>query len=70
MITNSMEYWKPICNRVNPEYNSSGVYLWTDPDTRVQYLICTDTKYRGMGIGITPRFNSDGELCIEGENIE
>ena len=68
MITNSMEYWNPICNRVN--HNSSGVYLWTDPDTRVQYLICTDTKYRGMGIGITPRFNSDGDLCIEGENIE
>lgn len=49
--------------RYDPCYG--GVYVWTDPDTSVQYLVCCDSRGRGTGVGITPRINSDGSLCVE-----
>lgn len=45
--------------------DNSTIYIWTDEETGVQYIVFSDKKgYGGMG-GITPRLNSDGTLYIE-----
>ena len=51
-----MERYEPWCG---------GVYVWTDPDTNVQYLVCQDYRDRGIGVGITPRLNLDGSVHVE-----
>lgn len=43
---------------------SDTFYIWTDPETGVQYIV-----YRGKFMdeffgGITPRLNSDGTICV------
>jgi hypothetical protein len=44
---------------------NSDIYIWTDKETGVQYIIyCHGVGYQGMG-GITPRLNADGSLYIE-----
>ena len=44
------------------------VYIWTDKETGVQYIIFDKKKgYAGMG-GITPRLNADGSLYIVAES--
>ena len=43
------------------------VFIWTDEETGVQYIVYCD--YCGMG-GITPRLNADGTLYIETESGE
>lgn len=63
MMNNIVEQWNPINGML--KHDESGVYVWIDPETSVQYLICTDTNYRGMGIGITPRLNPDGSLRMK-----
>jgi hypothetical protein len=55
------------------KYESSGdivdkinknIYVITDSDTGVQYLVYSERGlYMGMG-GITPRLNPDGSLCV------
>ncbi len=42
------------------------MYIWTDEDTGVQYIIYREkTMNAGFG-GITPRLNADGSLyCVE-----
>jgi len=47
------------------------VYIYTDPETGVQYLcFYCQQGYAGMG-GITPRLNSDGSLIvIDNDNEE
>lgn len=46
------------------EVKQSDVFVWTDEETGVQYIIYSDTAgYGGMG-GITPRLNADGTLYI------
>jgi maltose-binding protein MalE len=43
----------------------SGIYIWTDEETGVQYIIYSyKSGYGGMG-GITPRLNADGTLYTE-----
>lgn len=59
MMTDPVKRWNP-----------SGVYVWTDPETGVQYLIFTATNYQGVGISITPRLNQDGSLRVEGRRNE
>ena len=42
--------------------NSEDVFIWTDKETGVQYIIYSNSAgYSGMG-GITPRLNADGTL--------
>ena len=46
------------------------VYIYTDPETGVEYLIFSKSAgYAGMG-GITPRLNVDGSLYINPEFTE
>ena len=46
------------------EMSSKKIYIWTDKDTGVQYVVYRDgSGYAGMG-GITPRLNSDGSLYV------
>lgn len=40
------------------------VYIWTDEETGVQYIIYSHKNgYGGMG-GITPRLNNDGSIYV------
>ena len=49
------------CGRENKE-NPQNVYIWTDEETGVQYVIFSES-YGGIGRGgITPRLNLDGTL--------
>ena len=52
----------------NVKYTTSGniVYIWTDTETGVQYLIFSE----GRAGGITPRLNADGTLYIVEEGAE
>lgn len=46
------------------EKTNKDIYIWTDDDTGVQYIIYREkTGYAGFG-GITPRLNPDGSLYI------
>ena len=48
-------------------YQSKNIFIWTDEETGVQYIVYSDKDgYGGMG-GITPRLNADGTLYTEGE---
>lgn len=40
------------------------IFVWTDPDTKIQYIVYREKLgYAGFG-GITPRLNADGSLYI------
>lgn len=40
------------------------IIIWTDPDTKIQYIVYREKRgYAGCG-GITPRLNPDGSLYI------
>lgn len=40
------------------------IFVWTDPDTKIQYIVYREKSgYAGFG-GITPRLNTDGSLYI------
>lgn len=40
------------------------IFIWTDPDTKIQYIVYREKLgYAGFG-GITPRLNADGSLYI------
>ena len=40
------------------------IFVWTDPDTKIQYSVYRQKSgYAGFG-GITPRLNVDGSLYI------
>lgn len=42
--------------------SSEDMFIWTDEETGVQYIIYSNVNgYSGMG-GITPRLNADGTL--------
>ena len=44
------------------DFGSEGdFYLYTDSQTAVQYIVITNSD----GIGITPRYNSDGSLVTK-----
>lgn len=44
--------------------NDETVYIWTDPETGVQYIVYRE-KFMNAGFGgITPRLNSDGTICV------
>lgn len=46
------------------EKGNNMIYIWTDEDTGVQYVVYREEScYAGFG-GITPRLNSDGSLYI------
>ena len=50
------------------EKTDEKIYIWTDKDTGVQYVIYREkTGYAGFG-GITPRLNSDGSICVTEES--
>ena len=50
--------------------NNGEVYIYTDPETGVEYLIFKKKSGNaGMG-GITPRLNVDGSLYINPDFIE
>lgn len=38
-----------------------------DPETRVQYIVITEGSlwYKGYGVAITPRYDSEGKVMIE-----
>lgn len=47
--------------------NDEDVYIWTDKETGVQYVIYSFIVTGGGGAGgITPRLNADGTLYTEG----
>lgn len=59
---------------INPEFfeektdvgveNDKPIYIWTDKETGVQYVIYQEQHgYAGFG-GITPRLNPDGSLYV------
>ena len=40
------------------------IFIWTDPDTKIQYIVYRQKSgYAGFG-GIAPRLNADGSLYI------
>lgn len=40
------------------------IFVWTDPDTKIQYIVYRE-KFMNAGFGgITPRLNADGSLYI------
>lgn len=46
------------------EKDNEMIYIWTDEDTGVQYVIYREKSgYAGFG-GITPRLNSNGSLYV------
>lgn len=47
--------------------NNEDVYIWTDEETGVQYVVYSHIVANGGGAGgITPRLNADGTLYTEG----
>ena len=38
--------------------------VYTDPDTRVQYIVFSKRDNYSLGVGITPRLNPDGTPMI------
>jgi len=56
-------------NSTDNDWHIDGnVYVWTDEETGVQYLIYSDRHSdSGMG-GITPRLNADGTICVVDDN--
>lgn len=58
--TDIFGYSKATSSKIQDE----NIYVITDPDTGVQYLVFREKAYNaGMG-GITPRLNPDGSLCV------
>jgi hypothetical protein len=46
--------------------NSEDIYIWTDEETGVQYVVYSFIVVNGGGAGgITPRLNADGTLYTE-----
>ncbi len=45
------------------EKNDGTIYIWTDEDTGVQYIVYREKLYNAGFGGITPRLNPDGSLC-------
>lgn len=43
---------------------SDTIYIWTDEETGVQYVIYREKLYNAGFGGITPRLNQDGSLYI------
>ena len=41
------------------------VYDYTDPETGVHYLICSEHQFSYGMSGITPRLNSDGSVMVD-----
>ena len=56
-------------NSTDNDWHIDGdVYVWTDEETGVQYLIYSDRHSdSGMG-GITPRLNADGTIRVVDDN--
>ena len=55
------------------EKNNSDIYIWTDEETGVQYVVYSLVVKGGGGGagGITPRLNADGTLyTVESEDTE
>ena len=48
---------------------STDVEVYTDPDTNVQYLIAGHQTSDGVGIGICPRYTSNGNVMYVGSEI-
>lgn len=46
------------------EKDNKTIYIWTDEETGVQYVIYREKLYNAGFGGITPRLNPDGSLCI------
>lgn len=46
------------------EKGNGKIYIWTDEETGVQYIIYREKLYNAGFGGITPRLNSDGSLYI------
>lgn len=48
---------------------STDVNVYTDPDTKVQYLIAGYRTDDGVGLGICPRYTSSGNIMYVGSEI-
>ena len=48
--------------------HSYEVNYWTDPDTKVQYLVVRE-YWDGVAIGICPRYTSNGNIMYVGSEI-
>lgn len=72
----SEEEDRSLANLKDMRNTSTKVYIYTDPDTKVQYLIISDTIKNKLGdyidhkIAITPRYivNRDGAYSIMRED--
>lgn len=57
----------PIDHSENDEIRAADdqfIFVWTDPDTKIQYIVYREKRgYAGCG-GITPRLNADGSPYI------
>jgi len=51
-------------SRYDPNPYSDGVQYFVDPETGVNYLIAIERRDRGVGVGFTVRFNSDGTIMV------
>ena len=50
-------------------YWNATVDVYTDPDTKIQYLIVEKNTREGVGVGICPRYTSSGNLMYVGSEI-
>lgn len=44
------------------EKDNDTIYIWTDEETGVQYIVYREKRYNAGFGGITPRLNPDGSL--------
>ncbi len=50
-------------------WHQTSVEVYTDPDTKVQYLIADYNNGDGVGVGICPRYTSNGNVMYVGSEI-
>ena len=50
-------------------WHQTSVEVYTDPDTKVQYLIADYIDGDGVGVGICPRYTSNGNIMYVGSEI-
>lgn len=47
------------------KFDNSDIYIITDPETGVQYLVYSHREHLDAGMGgITPRLNADGTIMV------
>ena len=50
------------------EKNNADIFIWTDEETGVQYVVYGELHGQSGAGGITPRLNADGTLYVTPES--